>query len=173
LKLAALVNDIPVENIKQGVINVNMAVPSMVMVNGVKASVLRPVPDQIRILRDEIFVPGGPLSPLAQGNSLALMQADQARIRITNNSSIADLDKRTAFFLEEMGMQVVEYGTSSGTTSQTKLLLYAPKLYTLRYLTETFGIADHLIRIQMVTSETVDLEIRIGQDWAKKLPEGY
>jgi LCP family protein required for cell wall assembly len=173
LKLAMLVQDIPVENIKQGAIDISMAVPSTVMVNGVQASVLRPVPDLIRVLRDEIFVPGGPLSPLAQGDSETLMQTDEARVRITNNSSTADLDKRTARFLEEKGMQVVEFGVTTGVSSQTKLILYSPKLYTLRYLVETFEIADHLIRIQPDSTETIDLEIRIGEDWVDKLPTGY
>ena len=69
MKLAVLVKDIPVESIKQGVINDDMISYVNFEFNGVPASVLRPVPDLIRILRDEIFVPGGPLSPLAQGDS--------------------------------------------------------------------------------------------------------
>ena len=89
LKLAALTKDIPIESIKQGVIDNNMAVFANVTLNGVPASVLRPIPDMIRVLRDEIFIPGGPLSPLAQGDPQTLMQADAARIRITNNTYTA------------------------------------------------------------------------------------
>jgi polyisoprenyl-teichoic acid--peptidoglycan teichoic acid transferase len=69
LKLGVLAKDIPIEGIRQGVIDSSMAVPADTTINGVPASVLRPVPDLIRILRDEIFVPAGPLSPSGVGQS--------------------------------------------------------------------------------------------------------
>ncbi|MBI5965455.1 MAG: LCP family protein [Chloroflexi bacterium] len=174
LKLTMLIKDIPIEDIKQGVIDINMAVPTTVMVNGVQASVLRPVPDMIRILRDEIFIPGGPLSPLAQGDAATLMQADAARIRITNNTNTADLDERTANFLTAQGMQVAEHGVPTGASDQTVLILYSPKLYALRYLIDTFGImgSNHII-IKSDPTATIDIEIRIGEDWVSKLPAGY
>jgi LCP family protein required for cell wall assembly len=174
LKLAALVKDVQMESIEQGVIDATMAVPANATLNGVPASVLRPVPDLIRILRDEIFVPGGPLSPLAQGDPTSLMQADEARIRITNNTYVADLDGRTASFLTAQGMQVVERGVSTSAAGQTVLIVYSPKLYALRYLINTFGIQDNnQIVIQHDPAATVDIEIRIGEDWPGWLPAEY
>lgn len=173
LKLAVLAKDIPIESIKQGVIDNNMAVFANVTLDGVSASVLRPVPDLIRILRDEIFVPGGPLSPLAQGDLIALMQADEARIRVINNTYTADLDRRTANFLSAQGMQVLEYGIPTGASNQTKLILYSPKLYALRYLTEIFGLGSNQIIIQPDPAAIADIEIRIGEDWVSRLPAGY
>ena len=174
LKLAALVKDIPTESIKQGVIDTTMAIPANATLDGVPASVLRAVPDLIRILRDEIFVPGGPLSPLAQGDPITLMLADEARIRITNNTYAADLDGRTASFLTAQGMIVVERGASTGGAGQTVLIVYSPKLYALRYLINTFGIqGNNQIVIQHDPTATADIEIRIGEDWISKLPTGY
>ena len=173
LKLAVLVRDIPMESIKQGVIDTSMAIPANTTLNGVPASVLRPVPDLIRILRDEIFVPGGPVSPLAQGDLATLMQADEARIRVTNNTYTADLDVRTANFLTAQGMQVVEHGVPTGASNTTQLILYSSKLYALRYLTETFGVTSQQIVIQPDPTSIVDIEIRIGEDWVGKLPAGY
>lgn len=173
IKLAVLTKDIPIESIKQGVIDNNMAVFANVTLDGVSASVLRPVPDLIRILRDEIFVPGGPVSPLAHGDPITLMQADEARTRLINNTYTADLDRRTANFLSAQGMQVVEYGIPTGASNQTKLILYSPKLYALRYLTETFGVGSNQIIIQPDPAATVDIEIRIGEDWVSRLPTGY
>lgn len=171
MKLAALAKDIPVENIKQGVINDDMLSYVNFKFNGVPASVLRPVPDLIRILRDEIFVPGGPLSPLAQGDSITLMQADVARIRVVNNTSTTDLDGRTASFLTGHGMQVVERGLPTATTDRTVLVLYSPKLYALRYLVDIFGVTNgNQIIFKPDPSETVDIEIRIGEDWVGRLP---
>ncbi len=173
LKLAVLVQNIPVENIRQGAIDINMAVPSTVMVNGVQASVLRPVPDLIRILRDEIFVPGGPLSPMAEGDPVTLMQSDQAKVRIINNTYTAGLEERTASFLTAQGMQVVEFGSPTGYTSRTKVILYSSKLYALQYLKDLFGLESPQIVIQPDPSSTVDIDIRFGEDWVGRLPTGY
>jgi hypothetical protein len=174
MKLAVLAKDIPVDSIKRGVIDNNMALFATVTLNGVESSVLRPVPDLIRILRDEIFTVGGPVGPLADGNGVTLMQADGARVRIVNNTYTSNLGERTANFLAAQGMNVVEQGIPTGAANQTVLVLYAPKLYALRFLIETFGIRG---RDQMVIkhdlAETVDLEIRLGEDWVSRLPAGY
>jgi hypothetical protein len=173
VKLAVLAKDIPVESIKQGVIDNNMALFANVTIDGVPASVLRPVPDLIRLLRDEIFIPGGPVGPLAQGDSATLMQSDAARVRIINNTFTTDLGERTASFLRAKGMDV-EQGIPTGAADQTVLVLYAPKLYALRYLIETFGIrGSNQVVIQPDLAETVDIEIQIGEDWVGRLPVGY
>ncbi len=173
LKLVGLAKDIPPTIIKQGVIDSNMAIPANTTLNGVPASVLRPVPDLIRILRDEIFVPGGPVSPLAQGDLRTLMQADGAKVRIINNTYTAGLEQRTARFLTAQGMQVVEFGTPTSAASETKLILYSSKLYALRYLAELFGVGSPQIVLQPDSTSNVDIEIRIGEDWISRLPTGY
>jgi hypothetical protein len=174
LKLAMLARDIPIESIKRSVIDNNMAVFANVTLDGVPASVLRPVPDLIRILRDEIFIPGGPVSPLARGDLETLMQADEARVRLVNNTYTSDLDGRTARFLAAQGMQVVEYGIPIGASNHTVLVMYTSKVYALRYLIETFGIVgSHQIIIRPDPTATVDIEVRIGEDWVGRLPAGY
>ena len=174
MKLAVFAKDIPLQSIKQGVINDDMISYVNFKFNGVPASVLRPIPDLIRVLRDEIFVPGGPLSPLAEGDSKTLMQSDAARIRVVNNTSTADLDSRTANFLTAQGMQVTEYGVPTSTTDRTVLILYSPKLYALQYLVDTFGATNsNQIIFKPDSAETVDIEIRIGEDWVGRLPAGY
>jgi LCP family protein required for cell wall assembly len=164
IQLAVLAKDIRVDDIKRGVIDSTMAIPADTTINGVPANVLRPVPDLIRILRDEIFVPGGPLSPLAQGDPVELMQSDPAKIRIINNTDTAGLEQSTASFLSAQGMQVVEFGPLTGTPSTTKIILYSSKLYALRYLTELFGVGSQQIILQPDPDSTVDIEIRLGED---------
>jgi LCP family protein required for cell wall assembly len=173
IQLAVLAKDIRVDDIKRGVIDTTMAIPADTTINGVPANVLRPVPDLIRILRDEIFVPGGPLSPLAQGDPVVLMQSDQARIRIVNNTYTAELEQSTATFLTAQGMQVVEFGPPTDASNTTKIILYTSKLYALRYLTELFGVGSQQVIIQPDPASTVDIEIRIGEDWVGRLPAGY
>jgi LCP family protein required for cell wall assembly len=173
IKLAGLAKDIPLDSIKRGVIDNNMARFADVTLNGVPASVLRPVPDLIRVLRDEIFVPGGPVSPMAQGDPLTLMQADAARVRLINNTMTANLEGRTADFLKAQGMDVVEYGYPTGWENQTVLIVYAPKLYALRYLVDTFGLKNNQIVFKTDPPGTVDIEVRLGEDWVGRLPSGY
>jgi LCP family protein required for cell wall assembly len=174
IKLAALAKDIPIESIRQGVIDNNMAVFANTTLDGVPASVLRPVPDLIRVLRDEIFTADGPVSPLAQGDLATLMQSEAARVRLVNNTFTADLDVRTGNFLRTQGMQVTEIGVPTGDANQTVLIVYSPKLYTLKYLAGLFSITSgYQIIMKPDTTATVDIEIRIGEDWVGKLAAGY
>ncbi len=173
LRMAALAKDIHVDDIRQGVIDTTMAIPTDTTINGVPANVLRPVPDLIRILRDEIFIPGGPLSPMAQGDAATLMQSEEVKIRIINNTYAADLEQRTAALLNAQGMQVVEFGAPTGTASRTKVILYTSKLYGLRYLKELFGLESPQIVIQPDPASTVDIEVRLGEDWVGRVPTGY
>jgi LCP family protein required for cell wall assembly len=174
VKLAVLAKDIPVESIKRGVIDNNMALFATVTLDGSEASVLRPIPDLIRLLRDEIFMVGGPVSPLAQGDLVTLMRSDAARVRIINNTYSSDLGERTASFLAEQGMNVVEQGIPTGAADQTVLIMCTPRLYALRYLIETFGIAgSNQVVIKPDPTATVDIEICLGEDWVGKLPAGY
>jgi LCP family protein required for cell wall assembly len=173
IQLAVLAKDIRVDDIKRGVIDNTMAIPADTTINGVSANVLRPVPDLIRILRDEIFLPGGPLSPMAQDDAVTLMQSDMAKIRIVNNTYSADLELRTATLLNAQGMQVMEFGVPTGYASHTKVILYTSKLYALRYLKDLFGLESSQIVIQPDPVPTVDIEIRLGEDWVNKLSGGY
>ena len=174
IKLAALAKDIPLQQIKQGVIGNDMVSFANVTLGGQPASIYKPIPDKIRVLRDEIFTSSGPTSPIAQGDPLALMKADAARVRVTNNTYTADLDGRTGNFLIAQGMQVTERGAPTGVSDRTVIIVYSPKLYALRYLINTFGIkSSNQIFFKPDPSSTVDLEIRIGNDWVSRLPAGY
>jgi LCP family protein required for cell wall assembly len=173
LRLAVLVKDIPKENIKNKVIDNHMVVADSVILGGQNASILRPLPDQIRLVRDEVFTSSGPVSPLAEEDLFTLTQADGARIRILNGTSTAELDRRTGEYLSRQGLQITELGKAKS-LSRTTIILYSPKLYALKYLLDVFGI-DHSTQILMRSdpSQTVDIEIRLGQDWASKLPPDF
>jgi len=174
LKLAVLVKDIPVESIRTGVIDYTMVTFDNVVLGGQNASIFKPIPDKIRVLRDQIFTTGGPLSPLAQGDATALMQADGARVRVLNGTYTAQLDSRTGYFLQAQGMQVTEVGNADGLYNNSVVIVYSPKLYALRYLITTFGIAgSNQIIFRPDPAQTVDLEIRLGNDWPGRLPAGY
>jgi hypothetical protein len=170
MKLAVLVQDIPQEEIEHEVIDNSMVTFGNVILGGQNASIIRPIPDEIRVLRDQIFTSGGPLSPLAQGDLATLMQEDEARIRVLNGTSSPQLDTRTGRYLTQQGLKVREFGDTKA-QSRTVIVLYSPKLYTLQFLQEIFGITRSTqILIQRDPSQTVDIEIRLGPDWASQLP---
>lgn len=173
MKLAVLVRDIPRESIKNGVIDNSMVGFGNVILGGQNASVMKPLPDKIRVLRDEIFTTSGPVSPLAKGDPASLMQADGARVRVLNGTSTPNLDSRTSNYLLQQGMQVTEIGNTKYQT-RTVIILYAPKLYALRYLVDLFGISGSpQILIRSDPTQTVDIEVRLGSDWVSKIPNGY
>jgi hypothetical protein len=170
IKLAVLVRDIPRENIKNGVIDHSMITLDSVMLGGQKASIIRPVPDKIRILRDQVFSSSGPIGPIAEGDPLALLKADTPRVRILNGTSTAGLDTRTGQFLVGQGMLVTEFGETKP-ANRTSITLYSAKLYALRFFINMFGITRSTqILIKPDPAETVDIEIRLGTDWVDKAP---
>jgi len=173
LKLAVLLSQVPEENIKGGVINYDMVTFDSVIYGGQPASIFRPIPDKIRVLRDEIFSTGGPLSPMASGDPVALMQADGSQVRVLNGTYTAGLAERTANLLISQGMAVTEVGNASQLYERTVVVVYAPKLYTLRYLVGQFGItANYQILFDPDPTSSADIEIRLGSDWLNMIPEG-
>jgi len=171
LQLGVLAKDIPIESIKQGVIDYTMVALDNVTLGGQNASIMKPFPDKIRELRDQIFTSGGPISPLAQGDPTALMKADGARVRILNGSVKSGLDANTGNYFLAQGMLVKEVGGADRIYDNTVVILYSPKLYTLKYLQSVFKITSSTqIRIQPDPTSTVDVEVRLGNDWANNNP---
>jgi LCP family protein required for cell wall assembly len=172
IQLAVLAKDIPAESIEQGAIDTTMVAFDNVILGGQDASIMKPLPDKIRILRDEIFTSAGALSPLAPQDDLtALMRLDLARVRVLNGSFTPGLETNTGNYFLAQGMQVTEVGSADRAYDRTVIVLYAPKLYTLKYLQMVFGIAENaLIQIKPDPAQNVDVEIRIGNDWANNNP---
>jgi LCP family protein required for cell wall assembly len=167
IRLGVLAKDIPVESIKQGAIDYTMVALDNTVLGGENASVMKPLPDKIRELRDQIFTAGGAVNPLANQNDLpGLMQADGARVRILNGSFTAGLDTTTGNFLVAQGVPVTEIGPTDATNA-TMIVVYSPKLYTLKYLQAVFGVTSSAqILFKPDPTSTVDVEVRLGNDWA-------
>ena len=177
LQLGVLARDIPIESIEPGVIDYSMVALDSTVLGGEDASILKPLPDKIRILRDEIFTSGGPLSPLAAQNELTLdqlnplMRADAARVRLRNGSFTTALEVNTGHYLIAQGMAVTEVGPADRAYDRTVIVLYSGKLYTLKYLQSLMGIdSSTLILISPDPTLTVDVEVRLGNDWAHSNP---
>jgi len=172
VRLAALLQGIPRENIKTGVINYDMIVMNNTTLDGQNASVFKPKPDDIRILRDEIFG-GGAVGALADKDptnpnvTLDLSKQEGARIRVNNGSYTPDFEKRTATYLQGLGLTVTEL-TSGGPFDRTVIVLYSPKLYTMSFLLWRFNLNSNTgtsqIKFEPDPASPVDVEIRVGND---------
>ncbi len=169
IKLAVLGKDISPASIKSEVIDETMVTFDSTVLGGEAASVLKPITDKIRILRDQIFTSTGPLSPIAQGDPVSLMRAEEARVRVLDGT-FTGLDQRAGVFFQSQGMNVTEVGAADGAYSSTVVVVYGPKLYTLRYLQSVFGISHTQIRFSPDPNSTVDIEIRLGSDIAGSIP---
>jgi len=170
VKLAVLGKDIAPSSIKTGIIDTSMVTLDNTVLAGQAASVMKPIADKVRVLRDEIFTSSGPLSPIAQGDTVSLMRAEEARVRIADGTFTTGLDQRAGQFFQAQGMNVTEVGAADAVYSSTVVVVYGPKLYTLRYLQSVFGISHTQIKFNPDPSSTVDIEIRLGSDWAAAIP---
>lgn len=170
IKLAILVKDISRSSIKTGVIDTTMVTFDNVVLGGQAASIMKPIADKIRVLRDEIFTTNGPTSPIAQGDPVTLMRNEEARVRILDGTFTPGMDQRAGAFFQSQGLTITEVGTAAEAYSQTVIIVYGPKLYTLRYLQSTFGVTSSQIRFSPDPASTVDIEIRLGSDIASRIP---
>jgi len=153
LKLAVLGKDISPDTIKTGVIDTTMVTFDNVVLGGADASIMKPITDKIRVLRDEIFSSTGALSPIAAPTGttdinliVQAMRTEEARVRIVDGTYTPGLDQRAGAFFQSQGMNVVEIGAPDNAYSSTVVIIYGPKLYTVRYLQSVFGLSHTQIR---------------------------
>ena len=170
LKLAVLGKDISRDNIKTGVIDTTMVTFDNATLGGQNASIMKPISDKIRVLRDEIFTTTGPLSPIAQGDVVALMRDELARVRVLDGTFTPGLDQRAGTYFQSQGLNVTEVGSAAEAYTQTMIVVYGSKLYTVKYLQSTYGITDNQIRFVSDPTSSVDVEIRLGSDIAGSVP---
>jgi polyisoprenyl-teichoic acid--peptidoglycan teichoic acid transferase len=170
IKLAVLGKDIAPASIKTGIIDTTMVTFDNTTLGGQAASVMKPMSDKIRVLRDEVFTSSGPLSPIAQGDAVSLMRAEEARVRIVDGTFTPGLDQRAGAWFQAQGMNVTEVGAATEVYSSTTVIVYGPKLYTLRYMQSTFGLSHTQIRFNPDPSSSVDIEVRLGADLAGNVP---
>ncbi|NCP88378.1 MAG: hypothetical protein CO094_08155 [Anaerolineae bacterium CG_4_9_14_3_um_filter_57_17] len=172
LKIAVLMRDIPTESIKRGVIDYSMVILDNVTLDGANASIVKPIPDKIRELRDEIFTSGGPVGPAAVGADNAdLMRQESATIIVRNGTYTQGLALTTADYLKGLGMNIFSADNSNEYPGVTKIIDHRGRPYALRFLKELFKInSGAQIISQYDPAAAADIEIILGDDWAYSNP---
>jgi hypothetical protein len=116
-----------------------------------------------------LFSTGGILGPAAEGDLPTLVAEEGASIRILNGSYQAGLEDTTAAWLQEQGFNVVETGSTDGTTVSSVLVQGAVP-YGLDWLVDAFGMTVGRIEHGFVPGATADLVLILGDDWAANNP---
>jgi len=152
--------------IRRGVI----APPEMVLLQNLPdgAQVLKPVPDRIRQLRDEIFTYTSAVGPSVEATDPAEgARLEQARLAVRNGSGFEGLATNTADYLTEQGLQVIEIGNADRLDYEiSRLIVYSDRFpYTVRYLASLLGLEESQILHQVVPDPPVDLAVILGRDW--------
>jgi len=161
IRLAILALQIQSQDIKQGVINEKYVVFGR---SPDDLSILLPLPDKIRALRDELFTGNTALGPLTPGSAAERVAAEAARISIQNGTSDATLGPRAQAHLASLGANVVEVISASAVYAQTMLVDHTGNPYTLAYLAQLMGIPNARIIHEFDPNSPIDVEVQLGSD---------
>ena len=132
------------------------------------AQVLKPIPDKMRALRDEIFTGTGAIAPTVQDiQATEAAQVEKARLSILNGAGIEGLATETAEFLTGQGLNIVEISNADRHDyDKSRLIVHSQNYpYTLRYLTEMLGLTEGQILRPVYPLPDVDVAVVLGWDW--------
>jgi LCP family protein required for cell wall assembly len=136
--------------------------------------ILIPIPDKIRLLRDEAFTTGGPIGPAANGENgtiadiSTLVKNENARVSIQNGSWMTGLASSTATYLKNQGFNIIEE-VNGQASDVTTVYLYNGKPYTVQSFFNIFsnaGLNNPRLYNKTDLSSAVDIVIVLGNDWA-------
>jgi LCP family protein required for cell wall assembly len=165
ISLALLALEVDPETIQKGVIGPPDMVIMSVLPTG--AEVLKPVPDQIRRLRDELFTSTSSISPsISTEDPLSAAIQEGARIAVLNGAGIEGFAGRAGQFLEGQGLNVVEIGNADRLDYARSLIIdYTGNPYTRQYLMELSDLTESQILSQVDPNSEVDIALILGADW--------
>ena len=164
VRLAWLAPQIPQESIKQGIIGPDQ-VAFATSFDG--QEILQPLPEEIRLLRDEIFTTSGPVSPAStETDPQELIAAENAYISILNGTLNPGLASETTAYLKSSGITQVESGNAEALYSQTTLIDYTGNPHTVQYLVDLLAISPDNVYHRYDVSSQADIVVLLGEDWA-------
>ncbi|NLN70648.1 MAG: LCP family protein [Chloroflexi bacterium] len=131
--------------------------------------ILRPIPDKIRLLRDEVFGTGDLLGPASRGEIGEIIAEEGARVSVRNGSSHTGLAAQTAEWLRTQGFNVVEE-TSAEYTVYSQIYIYGGTPYAMKFLAEASGISEMNIHYNDEADVGFDIIFIMGDDWANNNP---
>jgi polyisoprenyl-teichoic acid--peptidoglycan teichoic acid transferase len=173
MKLVMLIKDVSTENIKSHVIDYSMSnLASVMSKDGQAMSILVPIPDKIRELRDQMFAESGSIKPFAQGEPAQLAMKEGASLEILNGTYTAGLAGKTGDYFKSLGMNVAVVGNPDQIGyPRTMIIDHSGKPYMTKYLLDLFQTsAASQFQIQFDPASPADVTIILGEDWAVSNP---
>lgn len=164
-QLAMLALKVDLGNVKKGVIDYNMMIPAK---SPAGLDILIPINDKIRELRDQVFSTGGSQAPVASpaANS-TLIKDEAARIVIRNGTKVEGLATKTAQYLKDQGMNIVQVENVNQNFSLTTIEIYNSKPYSLKFLADLMKVQATTIWNKFDPNVGADIIVYLGSDWAK------
>jgi len=169
-RLAWLAQQIPDENIKHGIIGAEHVAFGK-SPDGL--DILKPLPDKIRVLRDEIFTTSGPLSPFAKNDKTPedLMISEGAKISVLNGTITPGIAGRTSEYFKGLGANIAYVADAeSKPYPYTALYDYTGNPYTVQYFVDLMNISRYRVFQQFAPESEIDVAIILGNDWVAKNP---
>lgn len=169
IQLGLLALDINLDNIHKGIIGPDVLYTSK-SPDGL--DILIPIPDEIRLIRDEIFTSNTIASPLAdEGYSpLELAIQENASIAVMNATLTEGLAGDTADYLRQQGLTINEVQNGNTLYDVTTIFLYNGTPYTMKYLSELMNIPENRIFNRYDLTSDIDIAVFVGSDWAFNNP---
>jgi len=135
--------------------------------------VLKPMPDQIRILRDQIFTLPTEVSPIAANGADAqeLMVQENAQLSVLNGTNTVGLAGLTGEYLQNLGANVEDIGDAAEKPyPYTVIYDYTGNPYTVKFFVELMNISNFRIFSRFEPEKGVDVTIILGNDWISNNP---
>ncbi len=168
VRLAWVAQQIPEENIRKGVIGVDQ-VDFAYSYDG--QDILRPLPDEIRQLRDEIFTISGPPVPLAaQADQLELVDQEYATVLVLNGTFSPGLASQTTEYLRASGLNTSEPGNANEHYLVTTIIDYTGNPHTVEMIVELMSIPPENVYHRYDVASQADIVVITGDDWANNNP---
>jgi polyisoprenyl-teichoic acid--peptidoglycan teichoic acid transferase len=167
ISLGMMALQVPKANIQKGVISPPDHVTLEALPDG--AQVLKPVPDRIRELRDQIFTNTSVVGPsVPEGEVGEGARIEAARISVLNGSGTEGLATQTAEYFKAQGLNVAEVGNADRLDYDKSLLMVqnATYPYAVRFLASVLNLSQSQILYPTTSNAEVDVIVILGYDWA-------
>lgn len=165
--LARRILEMDRNNIQHFVIDFNYVNPGTGPMN---EAILRPIPDRIRELRDQVFY-GATISPEQAAQTLQTnLEQENALVSIINGSNMPNLEMAAADYLKKQGINVsnASQGAYQGFTSIT---IHDAKPHTAKYLIDLMQISPpQHITYAYDPAAAYDLVVVLGDDIPSHIP---
>lgn len=166
ISLSWTASQIPEENIRREVVDLERVVEDY---SWDGQQILRPLPEEILLLKDEVFTETGPAVPAAPTvvvNPVEMRASENASVAVLNGTYTAGLAARTREYLISQDVNVTQTGNAQEYYEYTTIIDYSGKIYTQEYLVELMNIQPTQVFSRYDPNSEVDISILLGNDWA-------